>query len=164
MKVGTIFEDSLIGLDKWLAAMWMVTNCRNGIFSYEICRDLGVTQKIAWFMLHQIRLALQGEDSEKLGGEVEADETFIGGTTRNMPFDVKLRRITGTGGKNKDAVMGIVKRGGKIRTSVVPNRKKNALQAEVRKNVERFRLFNGEKAAQNLGRAVGAVQPGPSGC
>ena len=134
VKVGTIFEDSPIGLDKWLAAMWMVANCKNGVSSYEIARDLGVTQKTAWFMLHRIRLALQGEDSGKLGGEVEVDETFIGGKARNMHTSVKPRRITG--GKDKAAVVGIVKRGGKIRTTVVPNRKKSALQAEVRRHVE----------------------------
>jgi transposase-like protein len=135
-KTGTIFEDSPLGLDKWLCAMWQVVNCRNGVSSYEIHRAIGVTQKTAWFMDHRIRLALQGENSGKLAGEVEVDETFIGGKARNMHADVKLRRITGTGGKDKVAVLGIIKRGGKIRTSVVPNRKKNALQTEVRKHVE----------------------------
>ena len=83
VKVGTIYEDSPIGLDKWLAATWMLTNCKNGVSSYEIARDLKVTQKSAWFMLHRIRLALQDEFfGSKLGtnnGEVEVDETFIGG-------------------------------------------------------------------------------------
>lgn len=79
VKVGTIFEDSPIGLDKWLTAIWMLTNCRNGISSYEVARDLRVTQKTAWFMLHRIRLALQDESFGKLHGEVEVDETFLGG-------------------------------------------------------------------------------------
>jgi transposase-like protein len=136
LKTGTIFEDSPIPLEKWLPAAWLTISCKNGVSSYEVHRGLGVTQKTAWFMLHRIRLALQGENSGKLRGEVEADETFIGGKARNMHSDVKLRRITGTGDKDKIAVMGIIKRGGKIRTSVVPNRKKNALQAEVRKHVE----------------------------
>src|SRR5271156_3071951 len=79
-KVGTVMEDSPIGLDKWLAAMWLVTNCKNGVSSYEIERDLKVTQKTAWFMLHRIRLAMQDEtNGSKLNGEVEVDETFIGG-------------------------------------------------------------------------------------
>ena len=75
VKVGTIFEDSAIGLDKWLVAVWMLTNDKNGISSYEIARALGITQKTAWFMMHRIRLALQDADGGKLGGEVEVDET-----------------------------------------------------------------------------------------
>jgi transposase-like protein len=84
IKVGTIFEDSPIGLDKWLLAMWMLANCKNGVSSYEIHRAIKVTQKTAWFMLHRLRLALQGNSGGKLSGEVEADETFIGGKARNM--------------------------------------------------------------------------------
>ena len=84
VKIGTIFEDSPIKLDKWLAAIWMVANCKNGISSWEIHRALGVTQKTAWFMLHRIRLALQSGSLGKVGGEVEVDETFIGGKSRNM--------------------------------------------------------------------------------
>jgi len=84
VKVGTIFEDSPISLSKWLVAFWMATNCKNGISSYEVARDLGITQKTAWFMLHRIRLALQDGTGGKLGGEVEVDETFIGGKARNM--------------------------------------------------------------------------------
>jgi transposase-like protein len=137
VKVGTVMEDSPIGLDKWLAAMWLVTNCKNGISSYEIERDLKVTQKTAWFMLHRIRLAMQDEtNGSKLNGEVEVDETFIGGKARNMHLDVKKRRITGTGGHNKTAVMGILERGGYVRAQVVPSRKKCVLQAEVKKHVE----------------------------
>ena len=91
-------EDSAIALDKWLTATWLVTNCKNGISSYEIARDVKVTQKSAWFMLHRIRLAMQDETfGSKLGGEVEADETFIGGKARNMHKDVHARRITGMG-------------------------------------------------------------------
>lgn len=129
-------EDSPIGLDKWLTAMWQIVNCKNGISSYEIHRAIGVTQKTAWFMDHRIRFALGVGPVDKLSGEVEADETFIGGKARNMHIEVKKRRITGTGGKDKTAVMGILQRGGKVRTSVVPNRKRHALQAEVKKHVE----------------------------
>jgi transposase-like protein len=132
-------EDSAIGLDKWLAATWMITNCKNGISSYEIASALKVTQKSAWFMLHRIRLGLQDEFfGSKLaanGGEVEVDESFIGGKARNMHASKRQRRITGTGGKDKTAVMGILERGGKIRTTVVPNRKRKALQDEVRQHV-----------------------------
>ncbi|MDQ6739122.1 MAG: IS1595 family transposase [Actinomycetota bacterium] len=136
VKVGSIFEDSALGLDKWICGMWLIANCKNGISSYEIGRDLGITQKSGWFMMHRIRLALQAGSFEKLSGEVEADETFIGGKARNMHLDVKARRITGTGGKDKTAVMGILERGGKVRTTVIPSRKKKALQSEVRKHVE----------------------------
>jgi transposase-like protein len=135
VKVGTIYEDSPIGLDKWLAATWMLTNCKNGISSYEVGRDLKVTQRTAWFMLHRIRLALQDENFGKLGGEVEVDETFIGGLSRNMHLSKRAQRITGTGGKDKTPVVGILERGGKVRTSVIPNRRKKVLQAKVREHV-----------------------------
>ena len=124
LKTGTIFEDSPLGLDKWLAAVWLIVNCKNGISSYEIGRDLGVTQKSAWFMGHRIRLALHAGSFDKLSGEVEVDETFIGGKARNMHIAQRKRRITGTGGKDKTAIIGIPERGGKVRTKVVPNRKK----------------------------------------
>lgn len=141
LKTGTIMEDSPIGLDKWLTAMWMVVNCKNGISSYEIHRALGVTQKTAWFLDHRIRLALTEGSFDKLTGHVEADETFIGGKARNMHASKRARRITGTGGKDKTAVMGILERGkdgkaSRVRTSVIPDRKKKAIQSEVRKHVE----------------------------
>ncbi len=138
VKVGTVFEDSPISLDRWLVALWMLVNCKNGISSYEVGRALGLTQKSAWFVLHRLRLALQAGSLTKLGGdggEVEVDETFIGGKARNMHMDVRKRRITGTGGSDKTAVLGILERGGKIRTMVVSNRKKQALQTEVRNHV-----------------------------
>ena len=136
VKVGTIFEDSPVKLDKGLVAIWLLGNCKNGISSYELARDIGITQKSAWFMLHRIRHAMQDDSLVKLSGEVEADETFIGGKARNMHLSKKARRITGTGTKDKTAVMGILERGGKVRTTVVPNRRKSALQAEVKKHVE----------------------------
>jgi transposase-like protein len=136
LKTGTIFEDSPLGLDKWLPALWLVVNCKNGISSCELARDLGVTQKTAWFMAHRLRYSLNDGGFGLLSGECEADETFIGGKARNMHIEKRKRRITGTGTKDKTAVMGILERGGKVRTSVVPNRKKHALQAEVKKHVE----------------------------
>ena len=87
VKVGTIFEDSPVSLNKWLVALWMLVNCKNGISSYEVGRALGLTQKSAWFVLHRLRLALQEHSLVKLGGQgktVEVDETFIGGLSRNM--------------------------------------------------------------------------------
>ena len=136
IKVGTVMEDSAIPLDKWMMATWMVTNCKNGVSSYEIARDVKVTQKSAWFMLHRIRLAMQDDFfGSKLGGEVEVDETFIGGKARNMHVSERKRRITGTGTKDKTAVIGILERGGKVRASVVPSRRKKVLQEQVYKHV-----------------------------
>jgi transposase-like protein len=141
LKTGTIMEDSPIGLDKWLTATWQIVNCKNGISSYEIHRAIGVTQKTAWFLDHRIRLALTVGSFDKLTGHVEADETFIGGKARNMHKDKRERKITGTGGKDKTAVMGILERGAdgkvsKVRTTVIADRKKRSIQGEVRKHVE----------------------------
>jgi hypothetical protein len=113
-----------------------LSDCKNGIRSCELARDLGVTQKTAWFMAHRLRFALTDGGSGLLSGEVEADETFIGGKARNMHVEKRKRRITGTGGTDKTAVLGIVERGGKVRTSVVSSRRKRTLQNEVRKHVE----------------------------
>lgn len=138
VKVGTIFEDSPIGLDKWLVAVWMIANCKNGISSYEVGRDLGVTQKSAWFMLHRVRLAMQDDSPMKIGGKgkmVEVDEAFIGGKSRNMHQHVReLRQVT-KGDKGKTPVLGILERGGKVRATVITSRKKKPLQEQVRKNV-----------------------------
>jgi transposase-like protein len=136
VKVGTIFEDSPLGLDKWLPAMWLIMNCKNGISSCEIARALDVTQKTAWFMLHRIRLAQQGKQGGKLGGEVEIDETFIGGKARNMHKSKRARVISGTGGKDKEIVLGILERGGNVRVMHIENRRKAELQAHVREHVE----------------------------
>ena len=139
VKLGTIFEDSPITLDKWLIALWMLVNCKNGISSYEVGRDLGITQKSAWFVLQRLRLALQARSFVKLGGEgmgVEVDETFIGGLARNMHKDVRKRRIDGTGTKDKTAVQGILERGGEVRATVVSNRKKHLLQSNIRAHIK----------------------------
>ncbi len=136
VKVGTIMEDSPIGLDKWLPAIWMLQNSKNGISSCEVARALGVTQKTAWFLLHRIRLAQQGKRGGKLGGEVEIDETFIGGKSRNMHKAKRERVITGTGGKDKTIVMGMLERGGNVRAMVVDGRRKSELQKQVREHVE----------------------------
>jgi transposase-like protein len=138
VKLGTIFEDSPISLDKWLVALWMLVNCKNGISSYEVGRNLGLTQKSAWFVLHRLRLALQEKSLVKLGGEgktVEVDETYIGGLSRNMHKQVRARKIKGTGGRDKTLVVGFLERGGKVRTSVPGNRRKVTMHKEVRQNV-----------------------------
>ncbi len=136
LKTGTIFEDSPIPLEKWLTAAWLIISCKNGISSYEVHRGLKVTQKTAWFMLHRIRLAMQDGGFNKLIGEVEVDESFIGGKARNMHKAKRDRVITGTGGKDKTVVMGMLERGGKVRTMVVDNRRKHELQKQVREHVE----------------------------
>ncbi|MBC7933310.1 MAG: IS1595 family transposase [Rubrivivax sp.] len=136
VKVGTVMEDSPIGLDKWLAAVWLITNAKNGISSYEIMRALGVTQKTGWFLLHRIRLAMQTGTFEKLSGQVEADETYIGGLARNMHRSERGRKITGTGGSGKIAVMGLLERDGKVRAKVIGDATQLTLHAEVRNNVE----------------------------
>jgi transposase-like protein len=135
LKVGTIFEDSPLSLSKWLPVVWMIANCKNGISSYEIARALGITQKSAWFMLHRVRKAMHTGSFMKLDGEVEADETFIGGKSRNMHKGARAVKITGTGGKNKAAVLGILQRGGEVRANVVQDRKKRTLDAMVKSNV-----------------------------
>jgi len=145
LKTGTIMEDSPIGLDKWLTAMWLVASNRNGISSWELHRAIGVTQKSAWFMLHRIRLAMQDEKSGgKIGGfgsEVEVDETFIGGKARNMHTAAKRRLMNGKRGGadagNKTIVVGMLERGKTVRTAVVENRKKASMQPVVRENVAR---------------------------
>ena len=139
VKVGTIFEDSPISLDKWLTALWLLVNCKNGVSSYEIGRDLGITQKSAWFVLHRLRLALQMGSMEKMGAEgkqIEVDETFIGGAARFMHPQRRKRMITERGVKDKTAVMGILERGGKVRAMMVPNRKKHAIQGNIRAHVK----------------------------
>ena len=114
LKTGTIFEDSPIGLDKWLTAMWMIVNSKNGVASWEIHRALKVTQKSAWFMLHRIRLAIKEQHAGyKLGGpdtEVETDETFVGGKKQNMHKDKKVRYEAKGGASGKTVVMGILDR------------------------------------------------------
>lgn len=149
LKTGTIFEDSPIGFDRWLPVVWMIANAKNGISSHEVARAIGVTQKTAWFMLQRIRLAMQGEDGGKLGGEVEVDETFIGGKARNMRQDKRAHVIRGTGGSTKVAVQGLLERQGKnghsvVRTSVVGNVRKSTLQANVRAHVTEGATVNAD--------------------
>jgi transposase-like protein len=139
VKVGTIMEDSPLGLDKWLTAIWMQTSMKNGISSWEIHRSLNITQKCSWHMMHRIRLALQDPSTGgKLSGEVEVDETFIGAAARNMHRDVKERKLQGRRGgtQGKAIVAAVLERGGKVRAKVVDKRKKKDLQSLVRDNVE----------------------------
>src|SRR6266568_1387938 len=138
VKVGTVLEDSPIALDKWLCAFWLIANCKNGVSSYELARDIGVTQKSAWFMLHRIRLAMQDGSIEKFSGRVEADETFIGGKARNMHADKKATIKAGVVGKV--AVMGLLERNSpekhsRVKVRVVRNVRRPQLQKEIKKEV-----------------------------
>jgi hypothetical protein len=141
VKVGSVMEDSALGIDKWLVAMWLIANAKNGISSYELARSIGVTQKSAWFMLHRIRLAMQYDRSNRFSGHIEADETFIGGRGRFMHKDRKARVLKGrqSGTVGKTAVAGLLERGkdgtSRVRTHVVNNVRRFALQSEIRKNV-----------------------------
>jgi len=136
LKVGTIFEDSPIGLDKWLSAMWLLSSAKNGISSYELHRALGVTQKTAWFMLHRIRIAMT-DMTGKIGGgsaPVECDETFIGGNVKNMHKSKRIK-VNAKGG-NKAVVLGMLERGGRVKAKVIASRHKPHLSPAMAENVE----------------------------
>jgi hypothetical protein len=140
-KVGTVFEDSPLGLDVWFVAIWMIANCKNGVSSYELHRALGITQKSAWFVLHRLRLAMEAGTIVKSGGIFEADETFVGGKSKNMSKTRRAKTITGSGVSGKEIVMGVLRRGTKTEPSKVvaehiPNRKKGIVQAKVREVAE----------------------------
>jgi len=142
VKLNTVFEDSAVPLQKWLPALWLLSNCKNGVSSWEIHRALGVTQKTAWFMLHRLRLVLRGTDmGTKLGGaqsEVECDETFIGGKLQNMHKD-KKQAYRGSGGavRNKTIVMGQLDRdAGQVRAQIIPFAQRDYMHKNVQKNVK----------------------------
>src|SRR5260370_12738768 len=144
VKVGTIFEDSPLGLDKWLPATWLIVNAKNGVSSWELARSLGVTQKTGWFMLHRIRLAMQdGSIEKKMKGRVEADETFIGGKARYMHKDRRARTTRGQSGSvGKAAVMGLLERNtpekhSRVRCKVVGSVRRHDVETPVRENVEK---------------------------
>jgi hypothetical protein len=159
LKTGTIFEDSPLGFDKWLPVVWLITNCKNGVSSYEVQRAVGVTQKTAWFMLQRIRLAMQdGQTGGMLGGEVEVDETFIGGRARNMSKARKKRRGISqhTSMASKAAVMGLLERHpvkgkSKMRLKTMDKRKRKALISEVNANVSKGATVHTDALRSYLG-------------
>jgi transposase-like protein len=163
IKVGTVMEDSPIGLDKWLPAIWLIVNCKNGISSYELARGLKITQKSAWFMLHRIRLAMQDGDGGKLGGPgktVECDETWIGGKARSMNAARRSKAKKAQDGSvdrhdGKAIVLGMLERGGRIRMRVVGDVKARTLQPVVRANVMRGSNLHTDEA----GAYVSISQP-----
>jgi transposase-like protein len=136
VKVGTIFEDSPLPLTKWLPAVWLATNSKNGISSHELGRALGITQKSAWFMLHRIRLAMQSKSFLRLSGEVEVDETYIGGKARNMHKAERKRKVEDAKGTGKVPVVGMLERGGRVKAEVVPDAKRKTLRPRVIDAVE----------------------------
>jgi transposase-like protein len=157
LKTGTVFEESLIGLDKWLTAMWLIVNCKNGVSSYEIHRDLGVTQKTAWFMLQRLRLGLKAPDEgRKLGGPdagpVEVDETFIGGKLKNMHKGKRMAYNIKGGATGKTIVQGFLDRElRQVRAKVVPNVKRETLQREVLNEVKYgSKVYTDEAVAYDL--------------
>jgi transposase-like protein len=137
LKVGTIFEDSAISLSKWLTAVWLIVNCKNGISSYEVGRDIGVSQKSAWHMLHRIRKAMQDDlTGGTLAGEIEVDESMIGGKARNMHRSRRIKADVQGPSKGKTIVLGILERKGRVRATVIPDRTKKVMQENVRPHVE----------------------------
>jgi transposase-like protein len=135
IKVGTIFEDSKVGMRKWLAAIWLITNQPKGIASTQLAKDVGVTQKTAWFMLHRLRYATRTRSFNKpLTGQIEADETRFGGKEDNKPLSKRVGHAKNT--VNKIVVMGMLERGGEIRASVIPNLKLGTVQGQIRANVQ----------------------------
>lgn len=136
VKVGTIFEDSPISLGQWLTAIWMIANCKNGISSYELHRAIGITQKSAWFVLHRIRIAMQSGSFEKLSGDVECDETYVGGNSRNMHKSKRERVVKGRGMGHKMAVMGMLQRKGKVKAQVIELADTVTLQGQINENIE----------------------------
>ncbi len=136
-KVGTIFEDSPLGLDKWFPAVWCIANAKNGISSHELGRALDVTQKTAWFMLHRIREAMRSGSFRKMTGTIESDETFIGGEARNMHAHKREKKIRGRGAVGKRIVHGLLERGGEVRAQVVTSCEQTELHPIIISNVEK---------------------------
>jgi len=160
VKVGTIFEDSPLGMDKWMIAVWLIVNCKNGVSSYEIAKAIGITQKSAWHMLHRIRAAMKNGSFAKMSGEVEADETFIGGLARNMHSKRRNKLFRDGHADTKTVVMGLLERHGSdrthstVRTKVLPTVSKITLRNAVMESVEPgAMLYTDEHAGyQNLGQ------------
>jgi transposase-like protein len=141
VKIGTLMEDSPLPLSTWIAAIWMITNAKNGVSSYEIHRALGITQKSAWFLLHRIRLALQQGSFEKLSGTVEADETFIGQKARTMHASERKEKIHGRGPSGKTVVLGLLDRThgekpSRVKAKVAVSNRKSTVQPNIRQHVE----------------------------
>jgi transposase-like protein len=152
-KTGTIFEDSPIGFDRWLPALWILTNTKNGTSSCELAKDLGVTQKTAWFMFHRIRAGMASGTFEKLRGPVEADETYIGGKATSTRVNPETGNLMPTGAQeNKTIVMGIVERKGSVRAFVIEDTLRATLHDKIKEHVTKNSTVytDGWKAYQKL--------------
>lgn len=141
VKIGTLMEDSPISLSKWIGAIWMITNAKNGVSSWKVHRALGVTQKTAWFLLHRIRLALQQGSFDKMSGQIEVDETFIGQKARTMHASERKVKVHGRGSVGKTVVLGLLDRShddkpSRVKARVVPDNKKRTVQPHIRALVE----------------------------
>ncbi len=156
-KLGTVMEDSPIPLQKWLPALWLLVNCKNGISSYELGKDLHISQKSAWFMLQRLRLVLQDGSLAKLGGNggpVEVDETFIGGKARNMHKEKRLRMGGARGlkgGNAKTIVMGMLQRGGKVKAQVIPERKRPLMHGIIQDCIEKGAIVHTDEHVVYMG-------------
>jgi ISXO2-like transposase domain/Transposase zinc-ribbon domain len=157
IKVGTIFEDSPLGLDKWLLVMWQLANCKNGTSSYEMSRATGISQKSCWFMLQRIRLALQDDlTGGNLGGEVEVDETYIGGKARNMHRGRRIRAQVQGPSKGKAIVLGLLERETenkpkRVRATVIADRKKATMRPEIDANVDKGAILHSDEYVSTWG-------------
>jgi len=156
-KVNTVFEDSPLGLDKWFVAVWCITNAKNGISSCELARALKITQKSSWHLLHRVRLAMQTKSFHKAQGEIESDETMIGGKARNMHKAARKAKIKGTGASGKVIVQGLFERGGRVRAMIVKDQKRGTLQAQVYKHVEPGSAVYTDALASYLGLDVNYI-------
>lgn len=161
VKVNSVFEDSPIALSKWLPALWLLVNCKNGISSHELARDLGVTQKTAWFILHRLRLAMANQSIAKMGGSrrgpVEVDESFVGGASKNMHRSRRIRLQEGLkgGSAHKTAVMGMLDRETRqVRAKVIPRVSRELLQNEILSHIERKATVYTDNAMGYVGLKV----------
>jgi transposase-like protein len=157
LKVGTIFEDSPLGFEKWLPAVWLIANSKNSVSSHELGRALHVTQRTAWFMLHRIREAMATGSFVKLTGTVELDETYIGGLAKNMHKADRTRKIHGTGGTDKVAVQGALVRGGAVHAEVLPTTSNGVIRSNVVKWTDPSATLytDGSKVYNGLTRETG---------
>ncbi|HIP28590.1 MAG TPA: IS1595 family transposase [Sulfurovum sp.] len=136
VKTSTLFDNTKVKLQKWFIAIWLVTSHKKGISSFQLARDIRVTQKTAWFMLQRIRACFNINNDEKLDNTVEIDETYVGGKNKNRHANKKVPHSQGRSTKDKTAVVGMVERGGRVKACIVDNVQSKTLSAKIIKNVK----------------------------